>query len=468
MEEKNKLGLISLIAMCVGSMIGAGLFALPQNVALTTGPAALLIAWGVTLVGMLCLANVFQTLSNVRPDLDAGVYAYAKAGFGDYLGFCSAWGYWISAWIGNVGFVMMLCSALSFFFPIFGDGTNIYSIILSSALIWSITFLCIKGVKSAALVNNIATFAKIIPIIIFIGIVAYAFKKEVFLQDMWHIKDLGSIPNQISKMMLVTVWTFIGIEGASVFSARAKNRADVGKATIIGFLIVFVVLFLVSALPYGVLTQQKLATLNNPSTGAILLNVIGGTGNGIINIGLIISVIGALLAWILMAAEVPFVACQKDRLFPKIFGTENSAFAPRGALIITALCQQIYIIVASFYHAGYLMTILLSTSMILIPYLFSAIFAFKTALKNKSNVVDSKIKHLIIGFIAVIYGIWLLYAAGIKYLACSTILYFIGSIIFIINKRQRQERIFKAYEWALFLFCTIISISCLIKISYLS
>ncbi|MEU6633909.1 hypothetical protein ABZ905_37405, partial [Streptomyces parvus] len=29
-----------------------------------------------------------------RPDLDAGVYAYAKAGFGEYLGFFSAFGYW--------------------------------------------------------------------------------------------------------------------------------------------------------------------------------------------------------------------------------------------------------------------------------------------------------------------------------------------------------------------------------------
>src|SRR3989337_2347786 len=109
--KDNKLGLYALIAMCVGSMIGAGLFALPQNVAHTTGVLAVLIAWVITFFGMICLAKVFQNLSMRRPDLDAGIYAYARVGLGDYFGFNSAWGYWISVWVGNVGYVIMLCAA---------------------------------------------------------------------------------------------------------------------------------------------------------------------------------------------------------------------------------------------------------------------------------------------------------------------------------------------------------------------
>ena len=54
------------------------------------------IAWAIAGAGMLMLAFVFQTLSRRRPDLDAGIYAYAKAGFGDYLSFTSAFGYWIA------------------------------------------------------------------------------------------------------------------------------------------------------------------------------------------------------------------------------------------------------------------------------------------------------------------------------------------------------------------------------------
>ncbi len=88
-----KLTLLTLTAMVVGSMVGAGVFSLPRRFAQETGVVGALIAWAVAGTGMLMLAFVFQTLAVRRPDLDAGVYAYAKAGFGEYLGFFSAFGY---------------------------------------------------------------------------------------------------------------------------------------------------------------------------------------------------------------------------------------------------------------------------------------------------------------------------------------------------------------------------------------
>jgi len=42
-----------------------------------------IIAWCIAGGGMYMLARVFQALAERKPDLDAGVYAYAKAGFGD-------------------------------------------------------------------------------------------------------------------------------------------------------------------------------------------------------------------------------------------------------------------------------------------------------------------------------------------------------------------------------------------------
>lgn len=240
-DKKNKLGLFVLVSMCVGSMIGAGLFDLPQNIAHNAGVVALLIAWLITFLGMICLATVFQNLAIRCPDLDAGIYAYAKAGLGDYLGFNSAWGYWISAWLGNVSYLIMICAALSLFFPTFGDGTSWSSVILSSVIIWTVTFLCWHGVQSAARMNLIITMVKVVPVVVFIAIAAYAFKSEVFLSNIGQTTELGSLGSQIRNMMLVTVWIFIGIEGASVFSARARNRKDVGRATIISFLIVFTI-----------------------------------------------------------------------------------------------------------------------------------------------------------------------------------------------------------------------------------
>ena len=81
--EVRKFPLTTLIAMVVGSMVGAGIFSLPRNFALATGVFGALIAWVIAGTGMLMLAFVFQTLAVRKPELDAGVYAYAKAGFGE-------------------------------------------------------------------------------------------------------------------------------------------------------------------------------------------------------------------------------------------------------------------------------------------------------------------------------------------------------------------------------------------------
>ncbi len=130
-QATQKLKIGALIALVVGSMIGGGIFSLPQNMAASASAGAVLIGWVITAIGMLTLAFVFQTLANRKPDLDLGIYAYAKAGFGDYMGFSSAWGYWISAWLGNVSYFVLLFSTLGYFFPVFGEGNTPIAIALA-------------------------------------------------------------------------------------------------------------------------------------------------------------------------------------------------------------------------------------------------------------------------------------------------------------------------------------------------
>ena len=115
------LGLVPLVALVVGSMIGGGVFSLPQNMAKGASPGAVIIGWLIAGIGMLALAFVYQGLSTRKPALDAGPYSYARAGFGDFIGFNSAWGYWLSAWIGNVSYAVLIFGALSYFVPVFGS-----------------------------------------------------------------------------------------------------------------------------------------------------------------------------------------------------------------------------------------------------------------------------------------------------------------------------------------------------------
>ena len=452
-EPGQKLRLGALIALVVGSMIGGGIFSLPQNMAARADVGAVLIGWAITAVGMLTLAFVFQTLANRKPDLDGGVYAYAKAGFGDYMGFSSAWGYWISAWLGNVGYFVLLFSTLGYFFPIFGEGNTPAAIIGASILLWAVHFLVLRGIKEAAFINLVTTVAKVVPLVLFALICLFAFRLDIFTADIWAVgtPELGSVMNQVRNMMLVTVWVFIGIEGASIFSARAEKRTDVGKATVIGFVTVLLFLVLVNVLSLGIMTQPELAKLQNPSMAAVLEHVVGHWGAVLISVGLVISLLGALLSWVLLCAEIMFAAA-KDHTMPEFLRRENAKQVPANALWLTNAMVQIFLVITLFSSSTYLSLIYLATSMILVPYLWSAAYAFLLALRSETyeQALAERKKDLIIGGIALLYAVWLLYAGGVKYLLLSALLYAPGAILFAKAKREVGKPVFTNVEKLIF------------------
>ncbi|WP_448649843.1 arginine-ornithine antiporter [Pseudomonas fluorescens] len=452
-ESPGKLRLGALVALVVGSMIGGGIFSLPQNMAASADVGAVLIGWVITAIGMLTLAFVFQTLANRKPDLDGGVYAYAKAGFGDYMGFSSAWGYWISAWLGNVGYFVLLFSTLGYFFPVFGEGNTPAAVIGASVLLWAVHFLVLRGIKEAAFINLVTTVAKVVPLVLFVLIALFAFKLDIFTADIWGVKnpDLGSVMNQVRNMMLVTVWVFIGIEGASIFSSRAEKRSDVGKATVIGFITVLLFLMLVNVLSLGIMTQPELAKLQNPSMAAVLEHVVGHWGAVLISVGLIISLLGALLSWVLLCAEIMFAAA-KDHTMPEFLRKENANHVPANALWLTNAMVQIFLVITLFSASTYLSLIYLATSMILVPYLWSAAYALLLAVRGETyeNALRERKKDLFIGAIALIYAVWLLYAGGVKYLLLSALLYAPGVILFAKAKHELGKPIFTNVEKLIF------------------
>ena len=452
-DSTQKLRLGALIALVVGSMVGGGIFSLPQNIAASASAGATLIGWLITGVGMLTLAFVFQTLANRKPELDGGVYAYAKAGFGDYMGFSSAWGYWISAWIGNVSYMVLLFSTLGYFFPVFGEGNTLPAVIGASVLLWLLHFLVLRGIKEAAFINTVTTIAKMLPLALFIVIAAIAFKMDVFTADFWGRgnTELGSVMDQVRNMMLVTVWVFIGIEGASIFSARAEKRSDVGKATVIGFVGVLLLLVLVNILSQGIMAQAELAGLKNPSMAGVLEQVVGPWGAQLISIGLIVSLAGALLSWTLLCAEILF-ASARDHTMPAFLRKENVNHVPANALWLSNGLIQLFLIITLFNASTYLSLLYLATSMILVPYFWSSAYAVLLAVRGETyeNAAGERNKDLLIAAISTLYAVWLVYAAGVQYLLLSALLYAPGAILFAKAKRELGQPIFTGLEKLIF------------------
>ena len=446
--SSRKLGLWELVAVVIGSMVGSGVFSLPQNMAEKAGPMAVLIGWGITGVGILALAFVYQGLSSRKPALNAGPYAYAKAGFGPFIGFNSAWGYWISAWVGNVSYAVVMFGAMAYFFPAFGDGNTWQAIVGASVVLWLIHSLVLSGVRQAAFINLITTVAKIAPIILFIGIVVLAFKVDIFSLDFSGSKSttLGSILTQVKSTMLVTLWVFIGIEGASVISARAERRQDIGVSTMLGFVCCLAIYALVSLLSLGILSQPELAALKNPSMAGVLEHVVGPWGAIVINLALVVSVLGAFLSWTMLAAEVPHVAAG-DGTMPKFFGGENANGSPSASLWITNGLVQLFLIITYFAHSTYQALFSIASVAILVPYVFSGAYAAKLALSGEGyREGENTTRDLIAGALATLYSIWLVYAAGPAYLFMAAMLYAVGIVFYIQARREGKAKIFTTLE----------------------
>ncbi|TKT69093.1 basic amino acid/polyamine antiporter [Aquamicrobium sp. LC103] len=459
-SSTQKLSLFALTAMVVGSMVGSGIFSLPRTFAGATGPFGALIAWTIAAGGMYTLARVFQFLAERKPDLDAGVYAYAKAGFGDYPGFLSAFGYWIGSCIGNVSYWVLIKSTLGAFFPVFGDGNTITAIIVASIGIWLFHFMILRGIQQAAFINMVVTIAKIVPILAFILILFVAFKADLFRANFWGGEGMPekSLFDQVRATMLVTVFVFLGIEGASVYSRYAKERSHVGIATILGFVGVTTLMVLVSLLPYAVLPQADIAGMRQPSMATVLEAVVGPWGAVFVSVGLLISVLGAYLAWSLIAAEVLSIAAKTDDM-PKRFGTENRNKVPAAALWLTNIVVQLFVISTYWSQDAFSLMLNLTSVMALIPFLFVAAFGFLLVRRRETYEVRprDRTRDYVFAAIAVIYTLFLIYAAGMKFLVLSAILYGPGTALYFWARREQGKRMFfeRPVDWVIFIAAII-------------
>ncbi len=454
------LGLAALAALVVGSMIGSGIFALPSQMASSAAPGPLIVGWMITGVGMLMLAFVFQNLVSRKPDIDGSVYGYARAGFGDYIGMTSAWGYWVSAWVGNVGYLVLLASTLGYFWPTFEGGNTVSAIVLASAVLWLVHWTALRGVHNAAFVNTVVTVAKVVPILTFIAIAAVGFKANVFTTDIWgHSAGLGTTLDQVKNMMLVTVWVFIGIEGASVYSQRASRRSDVGKATIMGFFGVLALLLAVNLLSYGLMAQAKIAGLSDPSMAALMKDQVGSWGAGFISAGLTISLLGALLAWVMLCVEILRLPA-RDHVLPTVFGHENTHGAPDVALWLTNGCVQLMLLWTLYNSGTYTKLIYLATSLILLPYLWSAAYQVLLALRGETyEGGHGRVKDLVVGGVALGYAVWLVYAGGWKYVLVAGIFYLVGTAFFVWARKESRQAWFTAVEKVLVGIVTALAVA---------
>ena len=444
----------TLAGLVVGGMVGAGVFSLPARFGVATGILGSLIAWAVAGTGMLMLAFVFQNLAIRKPELDSGVFINAKAGFGDYAGFNSAIGFWASAVAGNTFYWVFMSATVGAFFKGFGDGATFLAVAVSTVGVWLFHYLVARGVRDAAVVNRVVTVFKIIPILVFIVVLFVNFDAGVF-SDNWTAYgygDLGTLNEQVRNTMLITTFVFIGIEGASVYSRYAKRREDVGRATVLGFLSVLSIFALVTLSSYSVVAQPELAATRQPSMVGVFASVVGEWGEWFISVAVIVSVLGAYLAWTLMAAEVMYIPARQDD-FPQFLGQENDAGTPITALVVTSLGVQALLALTLFVNDALNFMLDLSTSLALLPYLLAAAYALKLGLTGETyEGISSRVRRreTIVAGAATAYTIFLFDAAGMKFVLLMTVLLAPATLLYVKARSEHGRRLFTPAEIGLF------------------
>ncbi len=468
-KNERNLGVLPLMFFAMGVTLASGVFSLSGDFAASgASNAATLLGWVVCGVGMFGLCMAFFKLSVVKGDLTSGLANYARTGFGEYIGFNVAWGYWISAILAIGAFVSLLFVSLSHFFSLFGSGTNLPSFIVASALIWIFAFIVLQGVNESVIINMIVVVAKAIPVIVavFAIILAGAFSWEVFTTDftITEVDPGASLFQQVKNTTFTSAWTFVGIEGAVVISGRGKTTKISGQATVLAFLALLTLYVLISFLSMGVVTNAELAALETPSLGGVLAIAVGEWGAKLVDIGIIISLTGALFTYAILNTDGCYGPAENG-MFPQVFTKKNAKGAPTWSVIAAVSISQLLLIIMFLNDASFQACYALSTAGIMVPYTTSGLYYLKVVAKGEDKGVEgagSDAVRWIIAIIAAVYGIWLLYSVGWVYWMILAILYAPGTVFYLKARKDLGKPYFeKTWEKVL---CIALLILCVVAI----
>lgn len=451
MRQQKQLGLWLLVFVSLGSMIGSGIFNSPKDLINVANPMGTLITWIIGGTGALMLALVFIYLSAKKPELKSGIYAYARDGFGDYMGFNSAWGYWSLGWLGNISYLVLFFKTLN---DLLGEHalSSLTCFILGSAILWLYYFILLSGVREGAILNFIVTVAKLVPIALVILLGFSLVDNDIFNVPDWQTR-LASTGKpttpllQVKDAMAIVLWCFVGIEAASVLSGRAKSQQIVRKAIIISVLSVLTIYMLVTFISMASVSAKELAASGTPLSLVLGKTMIGSAGSFIVKVGIMISVLGASLSWIILSVETMY-ASAREGVMPRALAKINKNETPVNALLLTQIFTQIFLlsILSSAFNETYLLAITIGTTMVLIPYLLSSLYAVKISWRDNGEKTINKL----IAVVGTLYATYVIYAVGIKYLFLSIIFYAIGAIVFLKGRHEQKQKP-KHWEWAFML-----------------
>ncbi len=445
---KRSMGLWMATALVVGNMVGSGIFSLPAVLAGEAGPASI-VALIFTGIGALLLALVFANLAHAHPRT-GGPYYYARRAFGDFVGFQTAWAYWIAAWVGNAAIAVAFAGYVGVFWGT--ARTNWVAALVAVGAIWFFTLVNIVGARETGVAQVLTTVLKFVPLAV-IGIVGlFYIQGGNFTPFTIH----GGFDWHINAAATLALWAFIGLESATVPAEEVKDpEKNVPRATILGTVAATLLYVVALVAIIGILPQAGLAGSSAPFADAA--NAMwGGTFLGLtwgkwIALVAIAATLGALNGWTMLTARAS-LAPANDGLFPAVLGrVDGKRGTPVVGLVVSAVLVSALILYGwnqSFAHR-FTDVVLLATWMTLIAYAYSAAAEVMLFVRERELFSWAKLtRDTVIAALAFAYSVWAIWGSGEAWLAKGFMLLLFGIPVFVWMKwRQRRET--PSEEWAL-------------------
>jgi basic amino acid/polyamine antiporter, APA family len=435
---KRSMGLWMATALVIGNMVGSGIFLLPASLAAVSGPISIF-GWVFTGIGAMLLALVFARLGRAMPRT-GGPYAYARRAFGDFIGFQTAWGYWIAAWAGNAAIAVAFVGYLAVFWGDLGTN-NLLAALVGISVIWLLTFVNILGTRESGAVQVATTILKFVPLAV-IGVIGLFFFNT---DNVTPFAPNGSW-SAISAAAPLTLWAFIGLESATVAAGEVKDpERNIPRATIYGTLAATAVYIIGTIAVMGVIPTETLAGSTSPFADAAGV-MFGGSWDKIIALVALASTFGALNGWILLQGRVPLAAAE-DGLFPEQFAkVHGERRTPVFGLVVSSILVSGLMLMN--YTKGlvdaFTFIILLATLTTLVPYAYSAAAQAQLYFTEREIFERGRFaRDTIVAALAFAYSVWAITGSGKDIIAKGFILLLAGIPVYVLMKwwqaRQAEQ-----------------------------
>ena len=320
---RRDLTLFSVVCLGLNGVIGQGIFLTPGRAAELMGPAALV---ALLLAGVLCflIALCFAEVGS-RFQSTGGAYLYVRETFGDFAGFEVGWMTCCVAVISWAtlanGFTLVLAGLVPELEPFWIQKG------IACGAVTLLTVVNLRGVAAGASVVKFFTVAKLIPIMLFIGVGAFFISSELFTP--FSPGGYGSL----AETTLVLMYAYAGFETLVVPAGEMNDpQRSIPRALLWVLGICTTVYLAVFAVATG--TLSALAGHPNPVAEAAS-GFLGPLGGGIVGLGVALSVFGTMTGSALVNPRRFYAMAERGDLPPLVRRIDPETRSPVPAILIT-------------------------------------------------------------------------------------------------------------------------------------